>query len=319
MSLILEALKKSEQQRRLGELPTLATPAPLARRRRSALPWLALAIALALVAGWWFGREPAAPPAPAVAQVPGDAVAEKAPPGGGDAVAAADPGAAGRPPRRGSRRPLQAGADGMGEVMVAMPKGEEKDRPGAASVPPGGVLVPDPGDATVTGLDLGGGAEETVADDTPVRGWRRAAESRRAAAADATSAAEAGKEAPAAGGRADVAAPAGSEAAAAERAAAQPAPAAPGKPKPERLPYSWELPYAVRRDLPPITLTMHVYDAAPELRFAVVNGERCVEGDTIGHCQDGEAADGLRLEEITPEGIVFTFQGRRFLYSRDGR
>ena len=34
MSLILEALKKSEQQRRLGEAPTLGTPVVATRRKR---------------------------------------------------------------------------------------------------------------------------------------------------------------------------------------------------------------------------------------------------------------------------------------------
>ena len=48
MSLILEALKKSEQQRRLGEAPTFGTPAPLARRRRTLLPVLAVMIVAAL-------------------------------------------------------------------------------------------------------------------------------------------------------------------------------------------------------------------------------------------------------------------------------
>ena len=59
MSLIYEALRKSEEQRRLGVAPTLSTPTVFAvRRRRRAWP-----IALALVAlvavgatAWWLGR-----------------------------------------------------------------------------------------------------------------------------------------------------------------------------------------------------------------------------------------------------------------------
>ena len=57
MSLILEALKKSEQQRRLGEAPNLGTPIVLTRRRRSLLPVLAAAIAIALGAGWYLLRD----------------------------------------------------------------------------------------------------------------------------------------------------------------------------------------------------------------------------------------------------------------------
>lgn len=57
MSLILEALKKSERQRQIGTAPTLATPPMSRRRNRSTLPWLVLAIAIAVVAGWWLSRE----------------------------------------------------------------------------------------------------------------------------------------------------------------------------------------------------------------------------------------------------------------------
>ena len=58
MSLILEALKKSEQQRRLGEAPTLGSPVLSARARRSRLPLLGAFIVLALGAAWWFARTP---------------------------------------------------------------------------------------------------------------------------------------------------------------------------------------------------------------------------------------------------------------------
>ena len=51
MSLILEALKKSEAQRRLGEMPNLGTPIASTRRTRASTPWLAIAIALLIAAG----------------------------------------------------------------------------------------------------------------------------------------------------------------------------------------------------------------------------------------------------------------------------
>lgn len=59
MSLILEALRKSEAQRRLGQAPDLlaSAPAPLPSRRR--LPrWLLVALALMAVGAgaWWLGR-----------------------------------------------------------------------------------------------------------------------------------------------------------------------------------------------------------------------------------------------------------------------
>jgi len=68
MSLILEALKKSEEQRRLGEMPNLGTPITATRRRRRLVPWAATAvvIAIAAVGGWRFLQRGTAPaPTPA--------------------------------------------------------------------------------------------------------------------------------------------------------------------------------------------------------------------------------------------------------------
>ncbi|MGA9421458.1 MAG: hypothetical protein WBW61_03790, partial [Rhodanobacteraceae bacterium] len=53
MSLILEALKKSEHQRRLGEVPHLGTPISARRRRGNWLPILAVMIAAAIALGGW--------------------------------------------------------------------------------------------------------------------------------------------------------------------------------------------------------------------------------------------------------------------------
>ena len=78
MSLILEALKKSEAQRQLGEMPNLGTPISATRRRRSPMPWLALTVvvALAAVGGWEFLQHRSAP-----APVAGQPAANKPTPG----------------------------------------------------------------------------------------------------------------------------------------------------------------------------------------------------------------------------------------------
>jgi general secretion pathway protein B len=58
-------------------------------------------------------------------------------------------------------------------------------------------------------------------------------------------------------------------------------------------------------DIPPVTLSLHVYDASPTRRFAIINGGRSTEGESI--------AAGLKLEEITPEGVVMSWRASRFL------
>lgn len=58
MSLILEALRKSEAQRRLGQAPDLLAPVAPPPRRQRVPNWLLLGLALMLVgaAAWWLGR-----------------------------------------------------------------------------------------------------------------------------------------------------------------------------------------------------------------------------------------------------------------------
>lgn len=69
--------------------------------------------------------------------------------------------------------------------------------------------------------------------------------------------------------------------------------------------YRWELPAAVRRDMPELRLTMHVFSREPENRFVLVNSERFREGD--------EVAPGVRLAEINREGAVLDYRQYRFL------
>ena len=64
MSLILEALKKSERERRLGETPSIGSPVIAVRRQRSRLPLLIGLIAVALVIGWFLRREAPSTAAP---------------------------------------------------------------------------------------------------------------------------------------------------------------------------------------------------------------------------------------------------------------
>jgi general secretion pathway protein B len=96
--------------------------------------------------------------------------------------------------------------------------------------------------------------------------------------------------------------------------AQQPAPSTPAtataKAAPD-LPMYYELPFNVRKDLPTLAVSMHVYAAVPEQRFVVIDGERKSEGEVV--------KEGLTLREIRSDGIVFDLRGQRFFYPRPGR
>ena len=77
------------------------------------------------------------------------------------------------------------------------------------------------------------------------------------------------------------------------------------------LPTVWDLPYATRKDIPEIELSMHVYSSDPKQRFVVIKGERHVEGD--------ELSEDLVLREIRQDGIVLDFKGKAFFYPSTGR
>jgi general secretion pathway protein B len=294
MSLILEALKKSERQRRLGESPSIGSPIMAVRRRRSFLPALIGLIAVALVVLWWLRREPSAEPsanrvaevatAPA-ASAPQAPVAHNAATFDGRPVeTAAKPepaqsSAASRMPR--SKVPADA-TSGLpadlrervrsGDVVVANPKLLKPGQP--ATIAESGVAPAAAGAERVP-------AEEPVA--APVQARESAAVPLPAA-----------KPSPPAG-------------------TVKPAPSAPAAVQPapivNSVPMIWELPLAVRRDLPELSITMHVFAIAPENRFVILNGERHVEGDDVG---------GMTLVEIRADGVLFEREGQRFLLPRGG-
>lgn len=80
------------------------------------------------------------------------------------------------------------------------------------------------------------------------------------------------------------------------------------EPAPPSLPSLASLPAGQRQHLPPLRLSMHVYDARPEARFVLIDGKRLQRGDDI--------AAGLVLEDIRPDGVVIRYNGQRFLLQR---
>lgn len=313
MSLILEALKKSERQRRLGESPSIGSPIMAVRRRRSLLPVLVALIAVALLGLWWMRRASETPPTEAAAvppSPPAQTLASKEeaarpparsaitfdglPPSANPAAETAQSSAAERMPRSkvapdataGMRPDLREKVK-SGELVVANPQllkpGEpatiKESEPQPASADPAAV------ESTRAATDAGA----VAVPPSPPQGEPRANPARLTAPASPPSKPEASAAAP---GNPAVSAP-----------AAGTAPA-------DSIKLIWELPYAVRRELPEIKLTMHVFANAPENRFVIINDARHVEGDEI---------DGMKLVEIRSDGVVFEREGQRFLYPRGGR
>ena len=76
------------------------------------------------------------------------------------------------------------------------------------------------------------------------------------------------------------------------------------------VPSYYDLPFATRKALPQLRMSMHVYTADPKQRFVILDGARMVEGDAT--------TDDVTLREIRPDGVVLEFQGQRFFFPRDG-
>jgi general secretion pathway protein B len=58
-------------------------------------------------------------------------------------------------------------------------------------------------------------------------------------------------------------------------------------------------------NLPQLRLDLHVYAAKPQDRFALINMHKMHEGDSL--------QDGVRVESITPDGVVMSHNGSKFL------
>jgi general secretion pathway protein B len=372
MSLIHEALKKAEQQRRLGEPPGLATPFARSPRQRSLLPYLAAAIVIALGAGWFLTRDTAAPEknAPATANSKTATATPAATTGGGIVPTASgeDPASANSaaerrptmganavantnvvttlapPPRLNNQAPAQANPPTVKEIAE---RESEPHPPGANPLAPGeaapltlGAAPPETPVNDPAGLaskmavkerERGVEAPPPIPDsarspfikDRPSAPPTRTAKSPRPAtpavaqtpapSSPAAGLAPPDRNTPAAAPPAPrplAAAPTAVPPANAPVAAAAPSAATPPPPPLEQLPVYWQLPYNVRKELPDLKMSMHVYSATPAQRFVVLNGNRQVEGDELG--------GDVRVSEIRKDGVVLIFQGQRFIVPRGG-
>jgi general secretion pathway protein B len=82
---------------------------------------------------------------------------------------------------------------------------------------------------------------------------------------------------------------------AAERAEAEPEP---------RVMALSELPASIRQELPNLTISLLSYASNPKDRFAMIDDKLLRQGDLI--------APGVRLEQITPDGVVIAYKQYRF-------
>lgn len=244
MSILLKALKKSEQQRQLGATPTLSTPVEnhpaSGQNERRWVPLSMLALSAIVMA--WIGWNQYRPPfsvMPALSKAQ-----EKA--------------AAGTE---------ESGAEESAEVMDS----REPAPPAAARTPVESFQAGEP--APEDALD--------TSDSTPVDPDRRQQVSQSfrsfspetpAAEADMDDPADAPAAlAPAIEGEADLA-----ENARDMQAAEPPARMDPHIPEP--ISY-WEIPQSVRENMPEIKISVLVFAAEPEDRFVLINGQRLVEKD----------------------------------------
>lgn len=77
--------------------------------------------------------------------------------------------------------------------------------------------------------------------------------------------------------------------------------------KPEPIGY-WELPDAVRSNVPELKFSVLVYATDPADRFVLINGQRLGEGDSV--------QPGLVIEEIRLDGVIFSYRLYQFLIER---
>jgi general secretion pathway protein B len=65
-----------------------------------------------------------------------------------------------------------------------------------------------------------------------------------------------------------------------------------------------DLPLSIQQNLPPITISVSLYSNEPASRMARINGSMIREGEYL--------TAGLKLEEITLDGAIFSYQNYRF-------
>lgn len=66
-----------------------------------------------------------------------------------------------------------------------------------------------------------------------------------------------------------------------------------------------ELPLSIQQEIPSMSVSVHAYSGQPKDRLVSINGRLLREGMSL--------APGLTLEQITPDGMIFSYKGYRFV------
>jgi len=264
MSYILDALRKSDQQRQRGAAPTLqmVPPAAVEPKRRAYLSYGLLAavlLAAGIAIGWLrpWQAEPSPPVANVVAARPSAASLSQPVPARSEIASA----------------PAPAPQNATPAAQIAS---APAPLPAQASAPaPAPVRAQSPALVTAPAQLPAPAARES----RPPAGAKHAAAGKpRETAASASQKATAPEPPPA-------------------TASAESAPA-------QNIVLLADLPLALQQELPPMTVSVHAYSARPADRMVGINNRMLREGD--------EVVPGLKLEQITPEGMVFGYKGYSF-------
>lgn len=325
MSLLLDALRKSERQRKLGQVPDIEVPSlraetPSGRTFRWAM---LLLVPLLALAGWWWlaGRDQQVDQAGVTADNVAAANGQSRSSADDDQpVARVEQALAGQTDSAQIRNTETSNTQTSNGESTAERSGQTRLSASVQQNQDDGFRVPQPR----TGLPAGPGPQETasearrgslsrtlptamdsapqsaasldelVRDDQLLRETDAEAATAQSSAID--DAASDSGDALAAGAAADDS-PTDASTSAADSDDWRPA-------RPEPISY-YELPVAVRQELVDFRVTIRIYNEDPAQRFAVINQQRFFEGDEVGQ--------GMRLVEIRRDGVVFEYEQYRFL------